>query len=186
MPRLRCRLILPGGAGRKTNGLEVRDPDLDRKNMTNSRANEASIPNPALEPFTGLVGKWKTVGTHPMVPGTIFHGHTSFSWLEGGAFLVMHSEIDEPEIPSGIAVFGSDDATGGCYMLYFDERGVSRKYDVTLRDATWKWWRNAPGFSQQFTGSIVDGGRTIIGKGKLSRDGHTWEGDLELTYTRID
>jgi hypothetical protein len=149
--------------------------------------NEASIPNPALEPLTVLVGKWKTVGTHPMVPGKTFHGHTSFSWLEGGAFLIMHSEIDEPEIPSGIAVFGTDDDTAGAfYMLYFDERGVSRKYEASLRDNTWKWWRDAPQFSQRFTGSIVDEGRTIVGKGQLSRDGGKWEGDLELTYTRMD
>ena len=148
--------------------------------------NEASIPNPALEPFAVLVGKWKTVGTHPMVPGTTFHGHTSFDWLERGAFLVMHSEIDEPGIPSGIAIFGSDDATGEYFMLYFDERGVSRKYDVTLRDSTLTWWRNAPGFSQRFTGTIVDDGRTIIGRGELCRDGVSWEKDLDLTYTRIE
>jgi hypothetical protein len=154
--------------------------------MAERVANEASIPNPALEPLTVLVGKWKTVGAHPMVPGTTFHGRTSFSWIEGGAFLVMHSEIDEPGIPSAVAVFGTDDATNACFMLYFDERGVSRKYDVTLRDNTWKWWRTAPGFSQQFTGRIVDDGRTIIGKGELSRDGVKWEGDLELTYTRIE
>jgi hypothetical protein len=46
----------------------------------------------------------------------------------------MHSEIDEPGIPSGIAVFGSDDSTEELFMLYFDERGVSRKYEVTLHD----------------------------------------------------
>src|SRR5438034_9356528 len=85
--------------------------------MAEISQNEASIPNPALEPFAVLVGKWKTVGTHPLVPGTTFHGHTSFDWLEGGAFLVMHSEIDEPEIPSGIAIFGSDDAAGEYFML---------------------------------------------------------------------
>jgi hypothetical protein len=153
--------------------------------MAATSRNEASIPNKALEPLTPLVGQWKTVGTHPMVPGTTFHGHTSFAWLEGGAFLAMHSQIDEPEIPSGLAVFGSDDATDTFFMLYFDERGVSRKYDVTLRDGTWKWWRSAPGLSQRFTGRIVDDGRTIIGQGELSRDGHTWEGDLQLTYTRV-
>ena len=147
--------------------------------------NEASIPNPKLEPMTPLVGEWKTVGTHPMVPGTTFHGRTSFSWLEGGAFLVMHSQIDEPEIPSGIAVFGSDDASDTLFMLYFDERGVSRKYHVSFRDATFKWWRTAPGFSQRFTGRITDDGRTIVGEGELSRDEQSWEGDLQLTYTRI-
>ncbi len=97
----------------------------------------------------------------------------------------MHSEIDEPGIPSGIAVFGSDDSTEELFMLYFDERGVSRKYEVTLHDNLWKWWRNAPGFSQRYTGTITDNGNTIIGKGELSKDGSTWEKDLDLTYTRV-
>ena len=44
----------------------------------------------------------------------------------------MRSEIDEPEIPSGLAIFGSDNATGEYFMLYFDERGVSRKYNVSF------------------------------------------------------
>jgi hypothetical protein len=57
--------------------------------------------------------------------------------------------VDEPGIPSGVAIVGSDDATGEYFMLYFDERGVSRKYDGTIRDD----------------------GRTIIGKGQLSSDG---------------
>src|SRR5947209_15482957 len=69
-------------------------------------------------------------------------------------------------------------------MLYFDERGVSRKYGVTLSNNTWNWWRNAPGFSQRFTGTIADDGRTIVGRGELSKDGVTWEGDLALTCIR--
>jgi hypothetical protein len=147
---------------------------------------EAAKPNPALEPLSVLVGTWNTVGTHPLVPGTTFHGRTTFDWLEGGAFLIMRSQIDEPGIPSGIAIFGSDDATGECSMLYFDERGVSRRYEVSLRDGVWTWWRNAPGFSQRFTGAIAADGRTIVSRGELSRDGASWEPDLQLTYTRAD
>lgn len=147
-------------------------------------ANEAAKPNPALDPLSILVGTWSTVGTHPLVPGTTFHGRTTFDWLEGGAFLVMHSEIDEPEIPTAIAIFGSDDATGECSMLYFDERGVSRRYEVRLRDNVLTWWRNAPGFSQRFMGEIAADGRTIVGRGELSRDGASWEPDLQLTYSR--
>jgi hypothetical protein len=148
--------------------------------------NEASKPNPVLKPLSVLVGTWNTVGTHPLVPGTTFHGRTSFAWIEGGAFLIMHSQIDEPEIPSGIAVFGSDDTSGECSMLYFDERGVSRRYEVSLRDNVWKWWRNAPGFSQRLAARIAADGRTIISRGELSRDGASWEPDLQLTYTRVD
>jgi hypothetical protein len=151
-----------------------------------STDNEAAKPNPALESLGILIGTWSTTGTHPLVPGKTFHGRTSFSWLEQGAFVIMHSQIDEPEIPSAIAIFGTDDTTGECSMLYFDERGVSRRYEVSLRDNVWKWWRNAEGFSQRATGTIARDGRTIVSRGEYSRDGATWEPDLELTYTRMD
>lgn len=148
--------------------------------------NEAAKANPALAPLGVLVGSWATVGTHPMVPGTTFHGRTSFEWIEGGAFLMMHSRIDEPQIPSGIAIFGSDDGTGECSMLYFDERGVSRRYEVSARDGVVRWWRNAPGFSQRCAVTIATDGRTMASSGELSRDGTHWEPDLALTYTRLD
>ena len=152
--------------------------------MTKNAKHEAAIPNPALKPLSVLVGEWNTVGTHPFLPDTL-HDHTSFEWLVGGAFLMMYSEIKEPGVPSAIAIFGSDDAAETYFMLYFDERGVSRKYEVTLRDNIWKLWRNAPGFSQRFTGTFADEGHTIIGVWELSEDGSTWKRDLELTYTRL-
>lgn len=145
---------------------------------------EAAIPNLALKPFDILIGEWKTIGNHPYLPNTL-HGHTSFKWTEGGAFLIMHSEVDEEGVPSGIAVFGSDDASKEYFMLYFDERNVSRKYDVSFNNNILKWWRNAPGFSQRYTWTITNDGQTIIGKGELSKDGSTWEKDLEQTFTRI-
>jgi hypothetical protein len=152
--------------------------------MTASNDNEAARPNPALAAFGVLVGTWTTSGTHPLVPGKTFHGRTSFAWIEGGAFLVMRSRIDEPEIPSGIAIFGTDDATGECSMLYFDERGVSRHYEASLRGHELRWWRNAPGFSQRVVATIAADGQAIVARGELSRDGEHWEGDLALDYTR--
>lgn len=153
--------------------------------MGTNSTHEASIPNPALQPFGRLIGEWETVGQHPYLPGTVLHGHSSFKWMEGGAFLIMHSEIQEHGIPSGISIFGSDDSTGQYFMLYFDERKVSRKYDVSFRDNTLKWWRNAPGFSQRFTCTLHANGDTMIGKGEMNKDGKTWEKDLELTYKRL-
>ena len=154
--------------------------------MTQNVAQKASIPNPALEPFRVLIGNWNTTGRHGLIPDTILHGRTSFEWLENGAFLMMRSEIDDPRFPQGIAILGSDDSEGDYYMLTFDERGVSRKHEVSLRDNTWKWWRNAPGFSQRYEGTISEDGNTIIGKGELSKDGVSWEQDLDLTYTRVE
>ena len=143
---------------------------------------EAAIPNPALAPLSFLVGEWRTDGLHPLIPGKV-HGRTSFAWSDGGAFLVMRSEINEPGIPSAIATLGTDDDKE-CSMLYFDERGVSRRYVVALRSDQWEWGRDSPGFSQRFTAQVIDGGTRMVGKGELNR-GSGWEPDLQLTYTRI-
>jgi hypothetical protein len=145
----------------------------------------AAKPNPALRPFGILIGEWKTIGTHPLLPNATFHGHTSFKWMEGGAFIIMHTKFKEEVIPSGIAIFGSDDATGECFMLYSDERKISRKYDVSFQNNVLKWWRNAPGFSQRYTWTITNKGQTIIGKGELSKDGLAWEKDFGQTFTRV-
>jgi hypothetical protein len=144
---------------------------------------EAAIPNPALRPLAFLIGEWRTEGSHPMLPGKLLHGRTSFAWSDGGAFLVMRSEIDEPEVPSGIAVLGTDDDSKECSMLYFDERGVSRRYIVALRSDEWRWWRDTPGFAQRFHARLVDGSRQMVGQGEMNR-GDGWEPDLQLTYTR--
>ena len=153
--------------------------------MGSARDNEAAKPNPLLQVLSILVGTWTTVGTHALLPGKTFHGRTTFSWLEGGAFLAMRSQIDEPEIPSGIAVIGADAATGECSMLYFDERGVSRRYETLLEANEWRWWRDAPDFSQRFVGTISADGGTIVSRGEYSRNGGPWESDLALTYRRL-
>jgi hypothetical protein len=152
--------------------------------MTSSIGSEALIPNPALRSFEALVGEWQTTGTHPHVPGTTFHGRTSFAWHEGGAFLIMRSEMEEPQIPSGVAVFGSDDASGTYFMLYFDERGISRKYDVTMTGNVLTWWRDEPSFSQRATITVDVDGTRMIGTGEMARDGGAWEEDLTLTYVQ--
>ncbi|MGX6600806.1 hypothetical protein ACWKSP_01515 [Micromonosporaceae bacterium Da 78-11] len=147
---------------------------------------EALVPNPALRPFEVLVGEWRTTGTHPLIPDKILHGRTSFSWHEGGAFLLMRSEVADPGIPSGVAVIGSDDAAGTFVMVYFDERGVSRKYDVTLTGNRLVWARDEGGFAQRNTLVIDEDGSRMVGVGEMSRAGGDWEGDLSLTYVRVD
>ncbi|MBO3748060.1 DUF1579 family protein [Streptosporangiaceae bacterium NEAU-GS5] len=152
--------------------------------MTSPIGSEALQPNPALQPLAALVGEWQTTGTHPYMPGTVVHGRTSFAWHEGGAFIIMRSEVDDPRFPSGVAIFGSDDQAGTLSMLYFDERGVSRKYDVTMAGNVMTWSRDEPGFSQRATITIEDDGAAMVSVGEMSRDGGPWEADLSVTYTR--
>jgi hypothetical protein len=153
--------------------------------MVTKIGTKATIPNPALKPFEVFIGEWQTTGSHPYLPGTVLHGRTSFDWLEGGAFLIMHSEIDEPHFPDGVVILGSDDVGKKFCMLHFDERGVSRVYNVTMAGNQLRWWRDEPSFSQRFVISIEDDGNRMIGQGEMSRDGAAWEKDLELTYIRI-
>ncbi len=146
---------------------------------------KAQIPNPALHQFSALVGEWKTASTHPAVPNKVLAGQSAFEWIEGGAFLRWYSAVDEESFPAGMGIFGSDDTTGELVMLFFDERTVSRKYDVSVKDNVVKWWRSVPGFSQRYSWTITDNGNTIIGKGELCEDGKTWVRDLDQTFTRI-
>jgi len=150
--------------------------------MTNEVGSRAIKLNPTLKPFEALVGEWQTTGFHPYFPGVTLHGRAIFEWTCGGAFLMLRSEIDHPKFPDGIEIFGSDDQAGTYYMLHFDERGISRKFDVSVTKNQVKWRRDDPHFSQRYTLAIERG--ELVGKGEMSRDGAAWEGDLSLTYAR--
>src|SRR5437762_11756308 len=100
--------------------------------MIDTIGHEAAIPNPALVPLSFLVGEWSTEGSHPLLPGKVLRGRTSFAWLDGGAFLVMRSESDEPEIPSGIAILGTAVEGKECTMRYFVVRVGWRRITVAV------------------------------------------------------
>jgi hypothetical protein len=145
----------------------------------------ALIRNPALTPFEAVIGEWSTRGTHQLMPGTVFRGRTSFAWHEGGAFVIMRSEMEQPEVPSGVAIIGSDDAAGTLTMIYFDSRRVSRRYDVVFEGDTLEWTRDEAGFAQRQTLVIAADGSRITGTGAMRRGEGDWEGDLSLSYERI-
>lgn len=150
-----------------------------------NRQPEVQAPQPTapLRQFDILVGEWNMVGTHPAFPGAV-QGHSSFEWLMDGGLLVWRFDWDRPGPPSAISVIGHDDTVRTCSMLYSDERGVSRIYQMSLEGRVWKMWRQSPDFSQRVTGTFSDDGNTIISHGELSRDGAKWEQDLSVTYTR--
>jgi len=140
--------------------------------------------NPALQGLRVLVGTWDTKGSHPYLPGVTLRGRASYQWAEGGAFLLMRTEVDHPEIPDAVALIGSDDDRGEILMSYFDERDISRFYRITVEGDVIRWARNSPHLSQRMTLAVRDGGDTVAVTGEMSRDGKEWEPDLQLTYTR--
>jgi hypothetical protein len=152
--------------------------------MSNDSERQPPQPARSLRQFDILLGEWTMVGTHPLLPSAV-HGRSSFEWLREGALLAWHFDWEQGQgIPSAFCVIGGDDAVEPCSMLYTDERGVARIYQMRLADGIWKMWRESPGFSQRMTGVFGDDGNTIAWRGELSRDGSTWEPDLDVTYTR--
>lgn len=142
--------------------------------------------NPALAMLFRAVGSWAVTGSHPYLPGRTLHGRVIFEGLEGGAFVRMHTKMDDPEIPEGVAIFGTDDADNACTMLYFDERGVARRYDVEFQEDGFTWARDAPSFAQRYRLAIAKDGRTMEGEGTMRRDNGAWEPDLRLSYVRAE
>ena len=120
-----------------------------------------------------------------MLPGETIRGTSTFEWLEGQRFVIWRSHSEHPEIPDAITIIGVTD--GQLPMHYFDSRGVHRVYATSLDRATWRFWRDAPApdLSQRFTGTFSADGNTIAGRGELSKDGKTWECDLDLSYQRV-
>lgn len=144
--------------------------------------------NPALEALAPLIGEWEieiTSMSFQEDSSAAVRGHSSFEWLEGGAFLRQHSEISASEFPRSMAVMGADDEAGTYRMLYYDSRGVSRIYRMTFSGGIWTLWRDSPGFHQRFHGTFSEEGSVITAYWEKSGDGSNWEKDFDLTYTKV-
>jgi len=139
--------------------------------------------DPALDQLEALVGEWEMEATHRLIEGA-FRGKSTFEWVAERRYLIDRSDWPASKIPSSIAVTGGGETPGTWPMHYFDSRGGERVSQVTFAGGVWRCWRDHPGFSQRFTGTFEDGGRTIRGRWELQETG-PWKVDLEVTYRRI-
>lgn len=152
------------------------------------KKNVSQEPNPALKDLEVLVGNWKMELSNasflPRSSDTVT-GFVSFEWLEDGAFLVMYMGNRPPSTPDAIWLIGRDESTHHYLVLYYDTRKVSRVYEMSFSDDTWKMWRNSLGFSQRFEGKFSNDGNIITAHWEKSSDGATWEHDFDVTYTKV-
>lgn len=161
----------------------------ERENlMLNENQQTPFESNLALDQLAPLIGEWTieiTSMSFRSDPSAVERGHSSFAWLEGGAFLIQHSEISASDFPRSVAVMGADDEAATYRMLYYDSRGVSRIYRMTFSGEIWTIWRDFPGFSQRFHGMLSDDGKIISARWEKSTDGTNWEHDFSLTYIKV-
>jgi hypothetical protein len=149
----------------------------------------------ALASLEPLIGEWSMEAVFPSgspAAGMQVEGvaRTAFEYLTGGQFVIQRWEVPHPAAPDGIAVIGWDGTRGSLLQHYFDSRGVTRLYEMRFADGVWELSRTAPDFSpldfsQRFTGTLSDDGRTIRGAWEIAPAGSEWEHDFELIYTKI-
>ena len=144
----------------------------------------------SLAALTPLIGEWRLVATFKDIPPVDMGARVTFEWLPGERFLIQRWEVPIPEAPDGIAIIGADPEHAGNYLQhYFDTRGVARVYKMSFENGVWTLWRDEADFSpldfsQRYTGTISEDGKTIAGAWEICHDGTTWEHDFDLTYTR--
>jgi hypothetical protein len=141
--------------------------------------------HPALQPLEILAGLWTVRLVFPGSPATPVDGHVSFEWLEGGAFLLMRFPVETTGPQNSFWLMGRDETSDTYTVPYFDTRGVSRVYQMSLANGEWQLWRHAPGFSQRYFGKFSADQNTITARWEKSTDGLQWEHDFDLTYARV-
>jgi len=156
--------------------------------MSNPSQSSQQPSNPALERLAVFIGEWniEITSLRLQVDKTAtVQGRATFDWIEGGAFLIEHFEISNPDFPRGISIIGPDDSAETYSMLYFDSRGVSRIYQMSLMNRVWNLWRDFPGFSQRFIGTFSEDDKIINARWEMSSDGSNWELDFNMMYTKV-
>jgi hypothetical protein len=145
-------------------------------------------PNPALKDLDVLIGKWEMeLSNAAFLPdlATKIKGPVSFEWLEDKAFLIMRMGGEPSGSPSAIWLIHRDESSSDYKVFYYDDRKVSRIYEMSFSGKSWELWRQSPDFSQRFEGKISEDGNTISATWDKSNDGLKWEHDFDITYTRM-
>jgi hypothetical protein len=106
-------------------------------------AGQMPAPAPELKKVDYFAGTWSFEGDMkpgPMGPGGKVTGTNQSSWMEGGFFLVGHSEFHGPMGDAkGLAVFGYDSASKTYTYNEFNSMGENNVSTGVLEGDTWTW-----------------------------------------------
>ncbi|HVB03282.1 MAG TPA: hypothetical protein VNE41_06150 [Chitinophagaceae bacterium] len=148
---------------------------------------ETTLINPALKDLEMLVGSWTIELSNASFlpePTAVIRGSMSFELIKDGAFLIMRQGIKDSGMPWSLWLIGRDQDADDYSALYFDDRGVSRVYQMSLAKGVLNIWRDSPKFSQRFAGKISKDKKTIKAQWEKSFDGKRWEHDFDIMYLR--
>ena len=126
-----------------------------------------------------LLGTWHFTMTHTALAEPV-SGRQRYERVLNEAFVMLHWTYDHPDFPDAIALL--DEHT----YHYFDVRGVTRVFELTINDSGWSMIRRDEDFWQRSAGRFRGTG-SIDSTGEKSFDeGTTWQHDFSMSYTRIE
>lgn len=130
------------------------------------------------ELLSALVGTWSIEVHRPETSADPIPAQQRVEWIAGNKFLLQHLTVAHPDFPESVAILAPD------HFHYFDSRGVSRVYAMTLTARQWRLWRADSDFWQRFTAELD--GPHMLGAWEMSHDsGATWQHDFDMRYTKI-
>ena len=140
--------------------------------------------NEALETLEGLVGDWKLTMSDAWFvedPEATVEGSATIGWL-GDAFVEIRATLGDAQ-STWHWVIGRSDARDAFVLLYHDERGVLRVFDMTVTGGDWTLVREDPDFHQRFIATVERD--RIDGRWEASEDaGTNWRKDFDLVFER--
>jgi len=125
-------------------------------------------PNPELYKLDKLVGIWNVSGE--------VRGQVSYSWMEGGFFLVQYVDIEGAK---GLEFIGYDEDSGMLKSHYFDGDGKVLQYTYEISDTDHIITIDMPGIKGSFIGKYSNNGNTITGSW------HWIQGIEEMGYRAV-
>ena len=138
----------------------------------------------ALQALEPLIGEWTAEAAWPSGERWPGGGHSSFAWHPSKAYVVWTSTVELPEAPASTSIIGCDAANATYTMLYADERGVSRIYEMTIDEQGWTLARTGEPFAQRFVATFRDGGDTMDARWEAAEDSETFALDFTIVYRR--
>jgi hypothetical protein len=147
---------------------------------------ELGVRNEALGQLEVLVGEWKLSISDAWfldTPEIEDAGSARVSWI-GEAFLEVRATLGSDQ-GNWHWVIGRSDPREQLVLLYHDERGVCRVFDMTFENGQWTLVREDPDFHQRFIANVERD--RIVGRWEASEDfGKTWRKDFDLIFKRPD
>lgn len=138
-----------------------------------------------LQDLEVLIGNWDWTMSNAWFLDsleTTVVGTASFEWVEHG-FILWRFKLGTNDVPEAVSILGYSSAADRFEAFYYDNRGVSRIFDMSFDGKHWSLLREDSDFYQRFSAQVD--GDTITARWEASEDqGKTWRKDYDLLFTK--